>query len=263
MLDARGLDLAQYKESYLRRRLAVRQRALALEDLAAYARCLSHDPGEMDRLVETLTVQVSEFFRNPSLFHLIETLVLPSLIADRQRDGGALRIWSAGCASGEELYSLTILLDRLAPALTGALLLGTDIDAPAIDRARAGQFPRRRLEKLAPELLETYFEDTDDPALARVRTARIPPVRFRVRNLMAAPPMHGADLIACRNVLIYFDMDLQEKVLHLLADALRPGGFLILGRVERLLGGIQGRFQSVDLKERVYRKLPRRGSDAS
>ena len=128
VLAARGLDLSYYKKSFLRRRLAIRQRALGLHRLARYAPRLESQPGEMDRLINALTVNVSEFFRNPAVFAVLESEVLPALWRECRLEGRALRCWSAGCATGEEIYSVAILLHRAGVPAEHVMLLGTDID---------------------------------------------------------------------------------------------------------------------------------------
>jgi chemotaxis protein methyltransferase CheR len=254
VLEARGLDLSHYKGSFVRRRLAVRQRALGVERLARYAPRLESDPAEMELLIHALTVNVSEFFRNPEVFGLLERDVLRPLLADSRRDGRPLRCWSAGCATGEELYSVAILLARCGGGEATALL-GTDIDRQAVAAARAGIFDEARLREVDARTRRTYFEPGPEPRTFRIRQDRIPPVRFQVRDVMTRSVQRGVDLLLCRNLLIYVDLDLQEHLLGLLARALRPGGVLVLGRVERLMGEVRREFEALDPKERIYRKL--------
>ena len=260
---ARGLDLRQYKRAYLRRRLAVRQRALGLPDLGDYATRVARELEEVDRLLQTLTINVTEFFRNPSLFELLEARILPELLQTVRAEKRPLHVWSAGCASGDELHSIAILLARMGVPRDGARLLGTDVDAEAIAAARAGLADPSRLRALDPRQRAGYLEPTADGRGFRVRVDRLPRIRFQVHDLLSDPPRSRVDLILCRNVLIYFELELQERLLARIADALRPGGVLVLGRVERLTGPARERFEAVDLRERVYRKLATETTDAN
>jgi chemotaxis protein methyltransferase CheR len=255
VLEARGLDLSHYKGSFVRRRLAVRQRALGVERLSRYAPRLESDPAEMELLIHALTVNVSEFFRNPEVFRLLERTVLGELLARSRREGRTLRCWSAGCATGEEAYSVAILLERSGTGGESATVLGTDIDRKAVAAARAGVFDEARLREVDRRTLKTYFEPGPTPRTLRVRQDRLPPVRFQVRDVMGPSVQRDVDLLLCRNLLIYVDPDLQERLLGLLARALRPGGILVLGRVERLLGQVRQEFEALDPSERIYRKL--------
>lgn len=251
---ARGVDLRQYKRAYLRRRLAVRQRAVGLLDLGEYASHLARDRDEVDRLLRALTINVTEFFRNPSLFRLLREQVLPELLSRSRREHRPLQVWSAGCATGDEVLSLAILLDRLGVARDGARLLGTDIDPAAIAAARRGIVDASRLGELAPEDRRAYLAPEPDGRSFRVRAESLPRVRFLVHDLLAEPPRKKVDLLLCRNVLIYFELELQEKLLERITRVVRPGGVLVLGRVERLSGPARDRFEAIDLRERVYRK---------
>jgi chemotaxis protein methyltransferase CheR len=259
----RGIDLAHYKRAFLRRRIGVRQRALAIGTLADYAEVVRGDPGEVERLLGSLTINVSEFLRNPSLFRLLESQVVPGLLERARAERRPLEIWSAGCASGEEVYSLAILLDRMGAGRDAARLLGTDIDREAIAAARQGRFDASRMRELTAALRERYFEPAGDGRRFRVRADRLAPARFRVHDLLAAPLRRGLDLVLCRNVLIYFELDLQEAILERIVGALRPRGVLALGRVERLSGEARRSFEAIDLRERVYRKTATGASHAS
>ncbi|MGD8376232.1 MAG: protein-glutamate O-methyltransferase CheR [Acidobacteriota bacterium] len=250
----RGLDLVRYKAGFLRRRIGVRQRALGLPSLADYADALRRDPAELDRLLRSLTINVSEFFRNPTLFRLLQRRVLPSLLEEAAGQARPLTAWSAGCAGGEELYSLAIVLAEMGTPPAAASLLGTDIDREAVAAAREGTFEDGRMRELPAALRARYFEPGPRPRTRRIRTQGLPAVRFRSHDLLAAPLRRGLDLILCRNVLIYFELELQDAILDRIAGALRPGGVLVLGRVERLAGGLRHLFEPLDLRERVYRK---------
>jgi chemotaxis protein methyltransferase CheR len=252
----RGFACANYKEKCLRRRIAVRMRAKGVHTYADYARALDSDSAEYDRLLDALTINVTKLFRNWSVYESIATQVVPALF---QLDTRTIRVWSAGCSSGEEPYSLAILMHRYA-AEHGLLkridqvqVLGTDIDRGSLESAARGQFGESAFEETPPELREHYFSATPPfTAVPEIRAL----VRFERRDLLdELPPMpNGFQLISCRNVLIYFDRDTQERLLARFHTALAPGGFLVLGKVETLLGPVRSRFAAVDARERIFRR---------
>lgn len=253
---ARGLDLAAYKARWIRRRIGLRVRARACADGAAYAALLERDPAEVDRLNAALTITVSQFFRNPTTFARIAEAVLSPLF---ERTGPAgLRIWSVGCASGEEPYSLAILLlerfaDRLAR--TRVSIQGLDRDAPALERARAATYDRDRLVEVSAERRSRYFTETPAGRFQLDREARRM-VAFRQANVLvpAEIPPGPADLILCRNVLIYFAREEQERLLAAFEARLAPGGFLVLGKAETLMAADRRRFKTVCAWERIYQR---------
>ena len=253
----RGFACANYKEKCLRRRIAVRMRAKGVHTYADYARLLDSDSAEYDRLLDALTINVTKLFRNWSVYESIAAHVVPALF---QLDTRAIRVWSAGCSSGEEPYSLAILLHRYAErhGLRGRIgdvqVLGTDIDRGSLEAAARGQFAESAFEETPAELRARYFSPA--PPFAVVPEIR-EMVRFERRDLLdeLPPAPSGFHLITCRNVLIYFDRDSQERLLARFHDALAPGGFLVLGKVETLLGPVRSRFAAVDARERIFRRL--------
>lgn len=250
---ARGLCCSAYKVGCFRRRLTVRMRARGVTTYQDYAHLLTVDPAEYDRLLDALTINVTRFYRNPETWEVLATRVLPRLWAAR---GGAVRCWSAGCSSGEEPYTLAMLLVDLArrggEAAPAARVDATDLDERALEQARAGRYPRATLREAPPELARRHFE-AGDPA------AVVPAVRDLVRfarhdMLRDPPPGPPYDLILCRNVAIYFDRPSQDRLFAELADALAPEGYLVLGKVEAIWGEVRSRLELEDLRERVYRR---------
>jgi chemotaxis protein methyltransferase CheR len=253
----RGFACASYKEKCLRRRIAVRMRAKGVHTYADYARVLDSDGAEYDRLLDALTINVTKLFRNWSAYEAMAEHVIPALW---HLDTRRIRVWSAGCSSGEEPYSLAILLHRYA-ALHGLLarigqveVLGTDIDRASLDAAARGQFAEAAFEETPAELRERYFSASAPFTVAPVIREM---VRFQRRDLLdeLPPAAGGFHFIACRNVLIYFDRETQERLLSRFHDALAPGGFIVLGKVETLLGPVRSRFAAVDARERVFRRI--------
>jgi len=253
----RGFACANYKEKCLRRRIAVRMRAKGVHTYADYALLLDTDSAEYDRLLDALTINVTKLFRNWLVYQALAEHVVPALW---QLDTPKIRVWSAGCSSGEEPYSLAVLLHRYAAThgLLGRIaqvdVLGTDIDRSSLDAAARGQFPESAFEETPPDLRERYFSRT---APFTVAPAIHEMVHFERRDLLdeLPPSPSGFHFIACRNVLIYFDRETQERLLSRFHDALAPGGFLLLGKVETLLGPVRSRFAAVDARERVFRRI--------
>lgn len=256
VLRAGGVDIGLYRDRCVLRRLGARLRAAGVSDLAGYCRRLDADPGELRRLVEALTVNVSEFFRNPGAFRALHRTVLPALVAKRRAESGrSIRVWSAGCATGEEPYSLAILLhDALGEAVRELppVIYATDVDEPSLAAARAGLYRLPSVVRVPRHILRRHFEAGG--AGYRVRKALRRMVHFRRHDLVAPFPFRRMDMVVCRNVLIYMVRPLQERILAGFYDVLSAGGFLVLGKVEGLVGPARDRFEVVNLAERIYRK---------
>ena len=252
----RGFACASYKEKCLRRRIAVRMRARGVHTYTDYARVLDSDSAEYDRLLDALTINVTKLFRNWTVYETLAEQVIPMLW---NASSQPIHVWSAGCSSGEEPYSLAILFHRYA-ALRGQLdqiervdVLGTDIDRASLTAAERGQFTEAAFDETPADLRDRYFSGKPPFAVApAVRRS----VRFQRIDLLEKGPPHagGFELITCRNVLIYFDRDTQERLLSRFYDALAPGAFLVLGKVETLLGPVRSRFAAVDARERIFRR---------
>ena len=252
-----GLDLALYKEKFVGRRLAVRQRARGVPDLAAYVEVLRQDPEELPRLLETLTINVTQFLRNPQTFRALVETVLPPLCRARAEAGRrTLRVWSAGCATGEEAYTMAILLQEVWRAQglrQSAAIYATDIDRRSLEVAKAGWYLARQLSGLAPEMRARYFEE-EEGGRARVVASVRRMVFVKRHDLRTPPPFRRLDLILSRNVLIYLTQEYQQRLLRAFAGVLNPGGILVLGKVEGLSGSAREDFDSVDVAERIYRR---------
>lgn len=256
VLEAGGIDLNLYKDKCVLRRITVRQRSCGAPTLRAYLKLVSKDPAERGRLVKALTIHVSQFFRNPSTFRAIQESVLPNLLAAKQAGGGrSLRFWSVGCANGEEPYSLAILLLEVGARAVrqySTAIYATDIDPDSLNQAKEAHYAVRSLAQIPNRWRQRYFIRDGD----RYRTAS--EVRslvfFKSHNILDPLPFRRIDLVTCRNVLIYMTEPLQERVLLSIHEALNPGGFLVLGKVEGLAGAARDLLEPVDVAERIYRK---------
>ncbi len=253
---ARGVVCDAYKEKCLRRRLAVRMRACGVHTFAEYAALLDHDAGEYERLIDALTINVTKFYRNPETWNAVAH---PHLAELWERRRGQVRVWSAGCASGEEPYTLAVLLAEAARRrgepvwLARSAIDATDIDRESLARTAAASYQDTAFVEMPGELVDRYF------TAARPRRP-VPEIRqlVHVRRhdlLRDGPPRAPYDLIVCRNVVIYFDRPTQERLFSQFADALAPGGRLVLGKVETLFGAARERLTLEDPRERIYRRL--------
>jgi chemotaxis methyl-accepting protein methylase len=253
----RGFGCASYKDKCLRRRIAVRMRARGVHTYVDYARVLDADVAEYDKLLDALTINVTKLFRNWETYDAIATKVVPVLW---ERAIPTISVWSAGCSSGEEPYSLAALFHRHAERI-GALgqlasrvkVLGSDIDARSLEAAERGAFQEGDFTDTPAEVRLRYFSPSA-PFTIVPEVRRL--VRVERRDLLGEPPPPGRHhLISCRNVLIYFDRDTQERLFDKFHSALAPDGFLVLGKVETLLGSARTRFAAVDGRERIFRPL--------
>jgi chemotaxis protein methyltransferase CheR len=251
----RGFHCASYKESCVRRRVAVRMRARGVHRFADYAHLLDSDAREYDLLLDALTINVSKLFRNPEVFSAIARDVIPVLW---DTESPRLRVWSVGCSSGHEPYSLAALFHAHAERVHGLHrlarvdILGTDIDQRSLTAAARGEFSEQDFSETAPELRARYFS-------ARAPFTVVDEIRRLVRfarhdMLREAPPRSVNELIVCRNAIIYFDKASQERLMRTFHDALVPGGFLVLGKVETLFGTARALFTTVAGRERIYRR---------
>ena len=252
----RGLDLSQYRRAYVERRLASRLRSLGLHSYRQYSRHIDGHPDEYARMIDTLTINVTEFFRDAAVYAAFSSLVVPALVEGKDRTGQRrIRVWSAGCASGEEPYSIAMaLLDGLGPRAQDleVMVIGTDLDPASLQTARAGVYDVAKLSGI-PEEVRARFVETDGGTF-RVAPVVRDHVRFRPLNLFTDPPLKPVDVVFCRNVFIYFTREQQARVLEVFLDALGRGGYLVLGRSEKLPAALAERFEVVSGKERIYRK---------
>lgn len=253
LLARRGFDLAMYKDRCVKRRIATRVRARGFSEARPYLVLLETDEAELDALLATLTIHVTQFFRNPSTFALLERQVLPELLRRVQAEGRkSLRLWSVGCASGEEPYSLALLVREVASPGLEVDILGTDISAAILESARAGLYEAQRLAEVPAAVRERYFAPEGKGFRLAEPVRKM--VRFERHNMLTAPAYPPADLILCRNVLIYFSREEQEKILQRFAAALPVGGILVLGKAEMLLGESRRLFAAECAGERIYRR---------
>lgn len=228
------LDLEQYKPRQMERRIRAMMTRAKVPTLPEYLELLKDDPEHLQDFINGLTINVSEFFRNPEKFEELERFVLPDLLDRFER----LRIWSAGCSSGAELASIAIVLDRLG-CLERTDLVGTDIDRGILDRAREGVFYPYETKNLTAHDLDRYFIPLPGHGMEAGRIRLVPELlgrmEFQVQNLLTDPPLQACHLIVCRNVVIYFTQESKDKLYRNLFNALVKNGILFIGGTERIL----------------------------
>lgn len=256
--SAVGMTLDAYKDKCIRRRVAVRMRACGAHNYDEYRDMVERIPGELDRLRDALTINVTRFYRNPETWNALGARFLPALW---ERHEGRLLAWSAGCASGDEPYTIAMLVaDQCRAAghpdwLERATIHATDVDRGSLERARNGTYREEAFQDLPASLRDRYTVAVDEGR------AVVPAIRDRVvvseLDLSTGRPLASRyELIVCRNVVIYFDRPLQERVFMMFAEHLADDGLLVLGKVETLLGPARDLLELVDVRERIHRRRP-------
>lgn len=249
--DHSGHDFSGYKTKTFMRRVARRMQLLQVPSIGAYVERLGNDAAEVKNLFGDLLINVTGFFRDADAFSTLESDVIPRLFEGRA-SGDSVRVWVPGCSTGEEVYSIAILmreqLDRMSSP-PQVQIFATDIDEPALAIARAGRYPAQLLAGLSPERRERFFRSDGSSYVvaARVRELCV----FSPHSIVRDPPFSRLDLVSCRNLLIYLGRGVQSRVLPLFHYALKPGGYLFLGTSESV--GPHGElFATVDKKNRIF-----------
>lgn len=246
VISLAGLDLDCYKSQQLERRLRALLTRTHASSLEQYASLLEREPERLRELYDLLTINVSEFFRNPERYSYLETRVIPSL-----PPSGA-QVWSAGCANGAEPYSLAMIMKD--KGLEQFSILATDIDLNVLDIARRGIYSQKDVATVPPDKRSRYF--TLAEGSYRIADALKASVKFRKHNLLSDPYPNGFDLIVCRNVLIYFTESAKSRVASKFFTSLKPGGFLFVGSTETIFN--TGEIGFVNVAPFFYQKPPDR-----
>ena len=249
-----GHDLSNYKQNTIRRRVERRMAVNQVESLGAYVRCLRQTPAELDILFRELLIGVTSFFRDPPAFDAIHQLALPVLLAERT-DNLPLRVWVPGCSTGEEAYSLAMLIHEAADQIGRDFMVqvfATDIDHESVERARTAVYPASIAADVSQDRLSRFFSH-DDKDFYRVKKALRDQLIFAEQDVIKDPPFSKIDLISCRNLMIYMEPVLQKRLLPLFHYALNPGGYLLLGNSESV-GDFSNLFSVIERKWKLYRR---------
>src|SRR5256885_1418512 len=254
---ARNFDFRNYKRPTLRRRIERRMADRQIKSPEEYLALIQRDSREIEALFGSMLIKVTDFFRDRETWDLLSSKVIPHLLSEK-RPGEEIRVWCAGCATGEEAFSVALLLaEAMGPAFQNqeVKIFGTDLDEKAIAFARRGIYSAEKVKAVPAEMLQSWFVQVPEGWCVRKELRRT--VVFGVNNLVSDAPISRLDLLLCRNVFIYLDAQLQKRVLTRFHYALRRHGLLVLGKSELIpfAGKI---FESVDQQRRIYRKDGRR-----
>ena len=250
-----GHDFSQYKPSTIHRRIERRMAVHQIETLESYVKFLQQSPPEVEALFRDLLIGVTNFFRDTEAFTMLEQQILPKLFADRPA-GGVLRVWVPGCSTGEEAYSIAILMQERIEALKQSYtvqVFATDIDSRAIATARAGLYPTSIAADITPSRLARFFTAEPDASAYRIHKVIRDMLVFSEQDVIKDPPFSRLDLLSCRNLLIYLGPELQKKLIPLFHYALKPGGILFLGTSEGV-GDFGDLFAVLDRKTKLYQR---------
>lgn len=242
-----AIDLSSYKERQMKRRIDALITKHGFKGYEEFVKAIEKDKALYDSFVAYLTINVSEFYRNPEQWKVLETVFLPDLI----KKTGQLKIWSAACSTGDEPYSLVMLLSRYLP-LNKIKIYATDIDAQILDKARMGIYSDKSLAGLPSEFRDKYFKKINDKAF-KIDDSIKKCVEFSRHNLLKDPYLKDCDLIVCRNVLIYFTEEAKYEIFKKFNAALKKGGILFVGSTEQIIQAQELNFKSV--KPFFYEKL--------
>jgi two-component system, chemotaxis family, CheB/CheR fusion protein len=250
-----GHDFSQYKPSTINRRIERRMAVHQVATIDEYVKYLQQIPAEVEALFRDLLIGVTNFFRDPEAFRALEEKVIPKLFTGRPASS-TIRVWSPGCSTGEEAYSLAILLQERLEAVKKSYsiqVFATDIDSQAIATARAGLYPASIASDITPARLARFFTAEPNGSAYRIHKSIRDLLVFSEQDVIKDPPFSKLDLISCRNLLIYMGGDLQKKILPLFHYALNPGGFLFLGTSETS-GEFNDLFTASDRKSKLYQR---------
>jgi two-component system CheB/CheR fusion protein len=253
---SRGFDFTAYKRASLMRRVTRRMQTVSVDSYNDYQDYLQVHPEEFSQLFNTILINVTKFFRDEEAWEFLRTDIIPRISQNKKPDE-PIRVWCAGAASGEEAYTIAILLsEALGPEQfhERVKIYATDVDEEALNQARAASYNAKQMETVPPEFIEKYFERTDTRYIFRKDLRRA--VIFGRHDLIQDAPISRVDLLSCRNTLMYFNSEAQSKILVHFHFALNDGGILFLGKSEMLLTHTNI-FKPLDLRRRVFTKVPR------
>lgn len=259
LLKSRGVDLSGYSPSFVGRAIRKRISRSDVSDYVSYVKLLMRSETETNELLNALSINVTEFFRDRGAFDSFQAKVLRPLLQGKIAGGGGiLRIWSAGCATGQETYTVMMCLAEEVKKHRGQQLplmsvLGTDISAQAIAKAKRGVYSEEEVKGVPDKYLADYFVKKHDKYEFSEELRKR--MRFARENLLVAPSYKFFDAVVCRNVLIYFSRPMHDTVMRHLHEALRVDGYLMLGRTEALVGQMKNKFDVVDQENRILRRV--------
>ncbi|KAA0550262.1 protein-glutamate O-methyltransferase CheR [Bacillus sp. BGMRC 2118] len=234
-----GIDLSLYKEAQMKRRLTSLYEKKGYKNFDEYYQQMTTNQKLFDEFLDRMTINVSEFYRNGKRWEVLQDKIIPKLLNQNKK----LKVWSAACSTGEEPYTIAMLLSNFMP-LSSISIHASDLDENAIARAKIGTYPERSLQEVPEEMKKKYF--TKDGIFYKIDDAIKKTVTFKKQNLLADPFEQNYDLIVCRNVLIYFTEEAKDTLYKKFSDALRPGGILFVGSTEQIFNPSSYNFETED-----------------
>ncbi len=240
------IDLSLYKEAQMKRRLTSLYRKRGYDNFVEYFDAIDRDPLMMEEFLDRMTINVSEFYRNPKRWDVLDKRMIPLLMEESRR----LKVWSAACSTGEEPYSLAMVLSNHMP-LRDVRIEATDLDEGALERAKVGLYNDRAIKDVPKEMLARYFNEEGNHYQVVDEIKRT--VTFRQHNLLEDRYGFGYDLIVCRNVMIYFTEEAKDQIYQGFSKALRPGGILFVGSTEQIFDPERYHLEPIDTF--FYQKL--------
>lgn len=240
VLQNTGIDLNAYKERQMKRRIDSLIERNKYDGYDSYSKAIKTNKELMDQFVNYLTINVSEFYRNPALWKTLEDVILPDLI---KKFGSNLKIWSAACSTGDEPYSLAMVLAKKMP-LNKIHIIATDIDDQVLEKARDGVYAASSLKGLPDEYKNKYFEKMGEKYF-KISDEIKKCVEFKKANLLKDPYPSGCNLIVCRNVMIYFTEEAKDQMYYQFSESLRKDGVLFVGSTEQIIGSAQYNLKSL------------------
>jgi len=243
----KGIDLDSYRESYLLRRIKIRMAKKRCDDMSSYYNLLLKEEEEIQKLIDAIGINVSKFYRDKDVFDAIKNSILP--IFKNRKD--LIKIWSAGCAQGEEAFTLSILF--LDYGIKNFKIFATDFDNEVLEIAKKGIFDVKDLEDFPFNLKIKYIEKIDGKF--KVKDFVKEHIEFKIHDLLSSPFEKDFDFILCRNVLIYMRREAQKKVFENLTSSLRKDGILVLGKVEIIHPDFEKFYLPLNLKEKIFKKI--------
>lgn len=241
-----AIDLSQYKEAQMKRRLTTLRQKHGFQTFEDYYKAIEQNKSMLNEFLDRMTINVSEFWRNPSRWEVLQKRFFPEMLGSANR----LKIWSAACSTGEEPYTIAMILSELG-ALQRSSLLATDLDSGVLQKAIEGSYLERSLRDVPAACRQKYFKQADGAFLISDSLKQF--IQFKQQNLLHDTFDTSFDLIVCRNVMIYFTEDAKHLLYQKFANALKPGGLLFVGSTEQIFSPAQYGFETADTF--FYRKM--------
>lgn len=253
--ERKGVELSSYRRNFIDRHLRSRLVDTHAENYLDYINHLKENPGELDLFLDDLSINVTHFFRDKDVFDSFKQHIVPELFQNRETGGEKklIRIWSAACASGQEPYSIAMLMNEATQGHAGSMvrIYATDVDNDALDKGRSGRYTADEIKDIPLPLLNKYFDRDDGSYVAKDELKAL--IRFDRHNLITDPPLKFLDVVFCRNVMIYFNREQQDALMTKFAQGLNSKGVLIIAKVESIWE--KDLFIPVDHIRKIYRKV--------